>query len=154
MSHFIDDKGARSQLQLAVVKLRESCGLSFESLIQRSTVDAIVDELQISFRRRIFTPFITIWTFLNQILSADKSCVDAVAQLVSHRVSQNLPSCSAETTSYCKARSKLAEEFFYRLMKRTGLRQGHNLESDQWNFHDRDVVVVDGTVVSMPAFHT
>ena len=37
---------------------------------------------------RIFTPVITLWVFLCQVLSADHSCRSAVARLIAHRISQ------------------------------------------------------------------
>ena len=38
----------------------------------------------------IFTPLVTLWVFLGQVLSADPSCRAAVARLIAHRVSQGL----------------------------------------------------------------
>ena len=35
---------------------------------------------------RIYTPLVTLWVFLGQVLSADHSCGAAVARLVAHRV--------------------------------------------------------------------
>ena len=34
---------------------------------------------------RIFTPLVTLWVFLSQVLSADHSCRAAVARLIAHR---------------------------------------------------------------------
>src|SRR5260370_42608230 len=39
---------------------------------------------------RIFTPLMTLWVFLGQVLSADHSCRAAVARLIAHRVSEGL----------------------------------------------------------------
>src|SRR6185436_12016542 len=37
---------------------------------------------------RIYSPLVTLWVFLGQVLSADPSCRAAVARLIAHRVSQ------------------------------------------------------------------
>jgi hypothetical protein len=47
---------------------------------------------------RIFSPLVTLWVFLGQVLSADHSCRAAVARLIAHRLSRGQRPCSAETT--------------------------------------------------------
>src|SRR6185369_1999376 len=61
---------------------------------------------------RIFSPLVTLWVFLGQVLSADHSCRSAVARLIAHRVARGQKACSAETSAYCQARKRLPEEFF------------------------------------------
>src|SRR5215218_4532953 len=61
---------------------------------------------------RIFTPLVTLWVFLGQVLSADHSCRAAVARLVAHRVARGQKPCSARTGAYCRARTRLPEPFF------------------------------------------
>src|SRR4051812_42990295 len=34
---------------------------------------------------RVFSPLVTLWVFLGQVLSADHSCRAAVARLIAHR---------------------------------------------------------------------
>ena len=34
---------------------------------------------------RIYSPLVTLWVFLGQVLSADHSCRAAVARLIAHR---------------------------------------------------------------------
>ena len=46
---------------------------------------------------RIFSPLVTLWVFLSQVLSADHSCRAAVARLLAHRLSRGQRPCSAET---------------------------------------------------------
>src|SRR6266550_4413226 len=61
---------------------------------------------------RIFSPLVTLWAFLGQVLSADHSCRAAVARLIAHRLSRGQRPCSAETGAYCQARRRLPETFF------------------------------------------
>jgi hypothetical protein len=37
---------------------------------------------------RIFSPLVTLWVFLGQVLSADHSCRAAVARLTAHRLAR------------------------------------------------------------------
>src|SRR5438270_12222495 len=57
---------------------------------------------------RIYSPLVTLWVFLGQVLSADHSCRAAVARLLAHRVARGQRPCSAQTGAYCQARRRLA----------------------------------------------
>jgi hypothetical protein len=98
---------------------------------------------------RIFTPVVTLCTFLSQVLSDDHSCRAAVARLLAWRTAQGLPPCSADTGGYCKARQRLPETLLPRLVRDTadGLQKG---APESWRFHGRAVTLVDGSTVSMP----
>ena len=97
----------------------------------------------------IYTPIVTLWVFLGQVLSADHSCRAAVARLIAHRVSQGLEACSSKTGAYCGARKRLAEEFF----SVVACLVGQKLEAQaktQWLWKGRRVFLFDGSTVSMP----
>jgi hypothetical protein len=98
---------------------------------------------------RIFTPLVTLWVFLGQVLSADHSCGAAVARLIAHRVARGLKPCSARTGAYCRARGRLPEAFF----SETALRTGRALDDGadrRWLWKGRRVYVYDGSSVTMP----
>jgi Transposase DDE domain len=98
---------------------------------------------------RIFSPLVTLWVFLGQVLSADHSCRAAVARLLAHRVARGQDPCSAETGAYCQARKRLPEKFFSDVARQTG----RALEADadpRWLWKRRRVHVYDGSSVSMP----
>src|SRR3954452_23075515 len=98
---------------------------------------------------RVFSPLVTLWVFLGQVLRADHSCRAAVARLIAHRLAQGQRLCSAETGAYCQARKRLPEEFFSDVARRTG----RALEADvdvKWLWKSRRVYVYDGSSVSMP----
>src|ERR1700746_4100539 len=77
---------------------------------------------------RIFSPLVTLWVFLAQVLSADHSCRAAVARLIAHRLAQGQRPCSAETGAYCQARKRLPESFFADVARQTGRGLGANAE--------------------------
>src|SRR5215207_9313833 len=69
---------------------------------------------------RIFSPLVTLWVFLGQVLSANHSCRAAVARLIAHRVARGQAPCSPRTGAYCQARKRLPEAFFSEAALRTG----------------------------------
>ena len=98
---------------------------------------------------RILTPLVTLATFLSQILSDDHSCRAAVARLKGWRAAHRLPPCSLATGGYCTARQCLPQTLLPRLARQSADElQRH--APDRWLFHDRPVVIVDGSTISMP----
>jgi Transposase DDE domain len=98
---------------------------------------------------RIFSPLVTLWVFLGQVLSADHSCRAAVARLIVHRVSRGLKPCSAQTGAYCQARKRLPEAFFSEAALRTGRALDDGVDKG-WLWKERRVYVYDGSSVTMP----
>ena len=98
---------------------------------------------------RIYSPLVTLWVFLGQVLSADHSCRAAVARLIAHRLSRGQRPCSAETGAYCQARKRLPEKFFSDVARHTGSALETNVDS-RWLWKQRRVYVFDGSTVTMP----
>lgn len=136
-----------------VVQLRSQYAnapeLPFSELLSGERVERLLDELKVLYRERIYTPCVTLWVFLSQVLSPDHSCRDAVARLLAFRTAQGLPRCSTETGSYCEARQHLPEELLSRLARQTG-RELSQEALEAWRVRGRRIRVVDGTTVSMP----
>jgi hypothetical protein len=98
---------------------------------------------------RIFSPLVTLWVFLGQVLSADHSCRAAVARLLAHRLARGQSPCSAQTGAYCQARQRLPEAFFADVARQTG--QALDAKAGpHWLWKGRRVYVYDGSSVSMP----
>jgi Transposase DDE domain len=98
---------------------------------------------------RIFSPLVTLWVFLGQVLSADHSCRAAVARLIAHRLSRGQRPCSAETGAYCQARRRLPDTFFADVACSVGRSLDARAERD-WLWKGRRVYLFDGTTVTMP----
>src|SRR6516162_5419123 len=98
---------------------------------------------------RIFSPLVTLWVFLGQVLGADHSCCAAVARLITHRLSQGQRPCSAETGAYCQARRRLPEMFFAAIACLVA--RALDAKADhRWLWKGRRVYMFDGTTVTMP----
>jgi hypothetical protein len=130
-------------------QLVQAPGLPFADLLPPPQVEPARRAEGVSFRNRLFSPLVTLWVFLSQVLDPDHSCRAAVSRFLAWRAARGLTPCSADTGAYCKARSRLPEGVLARLTRQTGKRTQDQSEGN-WRWHGRAVKVVDGTTVSMP----
>jgi hypothetical protein len=77
--------------------------LPFRDVLSEGIVAQALTVIQVCWLDRIYSPLVTLWVFLGQVLSADHSCRAAVSRLIAHRVSRGQRACSAETGAYCQA---------------------------------------------------
>ena len=113
------------------------------------TVCEVMASLKLSFRNRIFNPFVTLFAFLSQVFDDDSSCRQAVASTSLRLLARQGKSCSLGTSSLCKAKARLPVAFYEEISKRIAI----GLESqreDQWTWRHGTVKLVDGTGLSMP----
>jgi Transposase DDE domain len=129
--------------------LAQAPALPFADLLPAEQVEQALRDAQVSFRQRLFSPLVTLWVFLSQVLDPDHSCRAAVARFLAWRCARGLPPCSADTGAYCKARGRLPEGVLARLTRTTG-QQRHHQAPAAWHWNGRPVKIVDGTTVSMP----
>ena len=135
----------RDQINL----LREQPQLAFHDLLEEQAVNDALEAEEVSFRACIFTPLITLWTFLSQILSQDHSCREAVARLIAFLVARGEEPCAPETNTYCDARQRLPLGVITRLVRKSHDDMEAKIPSD-WTWKGRHCYLVDGTTVSMP----
>jgi len=98
---------------------------------------------------RIYSPLVTLWVFLGQVLSADHSCRAAIARLLARRAARGQDPCSAGTGAYCQARRRLPETFFSAVACAVGRALDAKAKSC-WLWKGRRVYLFDGTTVTMP----
>lgn len=123
--------------------------LPFSELLPASHVERVLAEEQVRQRDCLYSPLVTLWTFLSQTLCADHSCRQAVARLRAFLAADGQRLCAAETGPYCKARQKLPENVCARLACDAG-QALHQRVDDRKLLKGRPVKLVDGTTVSMP----
>jgi len=123
--------------------------LPFSSVLTEEVVAHALKAISARWLDRIYTPLVTLWVFISQVLSADHSCRAAVARLIAHRISHGQGPCSAETGAYCQARKRLPEEFFSNVARQTGRALEKGVDP-QWRWKQRRVYAYDGSSVSMP----
>ena len=71
--------------------------LPFSDVLSEGIVAQALTALQVYWVDRIYSPLVTLWVFLGQVLSADHSCRAAVARLVAHRVARGQRPCFRRT---------------------------------------------------------
>jgi hypothetical protein len=124
-------------------------GLPFADSLTQDSILGALDQHGVKFRDRLFNPVTTIWGFLSQVLSEDKSCRDAVSRVIAHRAASGLEVCSPHTASYCDARARIPTGVLRTLAKRTARQLQEGLP-EGWKWNGRDVFIADGSHVSMP----
>jgi hypothetical protein len=123
--------------------------LPFTDVLSEGIVAQALAAIDVVWLDRIYSPLVTLWVFLGQVLSADHSCRAAVARLIAHRLSRGQRPCSATTGAYCQARKRLPEQFFSAVACLVG--RTLDAKADvQWLWKGRRVYMFDGTTVSMP----
>ena len=98
-------------------------------------------------RRRIFPQWTTLVIFLEQVLSCDQSCRNAVIGARIKGSSERIP--SSNTAGYCKARTRLCEDQLRLAAEHIG-ESVHINSCNAWLWCGRFVKLVDGTTISMP----
>jgi hypothetical protein len=148
MSHATPTRRSR-QVGRRQQQLTQEPRLPFAHLLDPDLVQQALRDEKVSFRDRLFSPLVTLWVFLSQVLDPDHSCRQAVARFLAWRAQRRLPPCAADPSAYCKARRRLPEGLLARLTRATG-RQTHDQAPPAWRWSGHPLKVVDGTTVSMP----
>jgi hypothetical protein len=118
-------------------------------LLPQEQVEAAVQRHQVRFRERLYTPGLTIWTFLYQVLASDQSCRAAVARLLAFLCVGGDSRGRAKTDPYCKARQRLPEPLLADLARRSGLQLQRQVPAPEL-LGGRPIKIADGTTVSLP----
>jgi hypothetical protein len=135
--------------QVRHAQLNSKSELPFTDVLSsEKIVSCLVDE-GIEYRDRIFTPDVTLWTFLSQVLGANKSLQAAVTKVIAFKVAQGEAAPSANTSAYSKARDRLPEHLISRLARESGL-DLHEQAPKDWRWRERPRKLLDGSTVSMP----
>jgi putative transposase len=126
-------------------------GLPFENILTDDVVARIITEEKVSFgtiARSVWTAPITLWAFVWQVLSPDKSCRQVVASVMLTFALARDPD-NLDTSLYCRARAKLPPA----VLRRLALHVGQGLEQaarEDWLWQFRHVKLIDGSTSALP----
>ena len=142
------------RFRLILVSFLHRPDLPFADVLSEQTIEKAFDDEDATFAEdedAVFTPAITLWAFLSQVLFKDehRSCVAAVARVAVLLVALERGPCSSNTGAYCRARGKLSEK----VIRQITIRVGEGCEDKlgkELLWHGRHVRLVDGSTVSMP----
>src|SRR5260370_30051350 len=82
-------------------------GLPLRDVLTAGQIEQAAAEERLQFgagRDDVYSAAVTLWAFLAQVLSNQKSCVAAVARVLVLLTTLGRRPCSAGTGAYCKAR--------------------------------------------------
>ncbi len=139
----------RSRVQILVQQFTSSFGLPFEKILPKAVIEETLKEEKLKYRQRLYSPIVTLWAFLSQVLDKDKTCHNAVSRIIAWLAAQGEKIPSEDNSGYCQARLRLPENFVKKLLRKTG----QNLEKEvkkEKLWCGRHVKVFDGSSVSMP----
>lgn len=123
--------------------------LPFSEILSEELVLGTLKSLGHTCYDSLYNPVATLWIFLSQTISADRSLAAAVEGFLAWRLSRGLSACSTKTGAYSRARSRLAEELLVKLTRVTGCELARQAIPD-WLWKGRHVKLFDGSTVSMP----
>src|SRR4029077_8042890 len=102
-----------------IAELKSTNGLPFSEVLSSASIIKSIGSLD--YRDRIFSPDITLFGFLSQVLDADKSLQATVTRVIAFFLSQGVAkTLSANTAAYSKARTRLPEKLLSDLVKESG----------------------------------
>jgi len=108
-----------------------------------------LSDLNSECRERIFSPVVTFWMFLSQVLSDGASCQETVGRaLVGLWIAEGKEACSGNS-AYCQARKRLPQSRLEQIAERTAVQLESQIREEHL-WMGRPVRVVDGSSVSMP----
>ena len=123
--------------------------LCLTQLLPKQEVQSVLEQHEVRFRQCVYTPLVTLWVFLYQVLAADQSCRAAVARLLARLCLSHSSPISARTGSYCKARQRLPQACIADLARRSG--GDLQDQTPAMNLlNGRPIKISDGTTVTMP----
>jgi len=129
-------------------------GLPFADVLGEEEIAAAFDDEEAWFAQEeddIFTPPLTLWAFLSQVLHKEeqRSCLAAVSRVAVLLVALGRKPCANNNGAYCKARAKLPEKVIQRLAIRVASGCEKEIPKERlWK--ERHVKLADGSTVSMP----
>ena len=128
--------------------------LPFRDVLTEEEIDAAFVAEDACFgegRNDVYTPALTLWGWLAQVMHAGKarSCVAAVARITALCVALGRKTPSPDTGAYCRARAKLPEVVLRRLVYVSGDGLESRVPAD-WLWLGRHVKMGDGTTLLAP----
>ena len=155
MSFYQGRKLLPQRFRLVLLSAMQAPGLPFSDVLTEEEIEDAFDEQESWFAQEdgdVFTPPVTIWGFLSQVLHKGelRSCLAAVSRISVLLVALGREPCARNNGAYCKARAKLPEVVIERLATRVADRCEQEVP-DNWLWKGRHhVKMADGTTVSMP----
>ncbi|QEG29534.1 Transposase DDE domain protein [Gemmata obscuriglobus] len=139
---------APSQMRAIRNRFAQGDGLPFADALPESSIEPAIQEHGGGWRDEVFTPVVTPWAFLTQVICPVGCCRLAVARVLAWLVVRGEPPCGPGTGGYCKP-APGCPRAIPQLARHTG-RGLHDRAPGNWRWNGRRVLIADGTTVTMP----
>ena len=129
-------------------KFQDSLALPFEQVLPEAVFQQILAQEGVAYRQTVYTPIVTLWAWISQVLDPDKSLSNAVSRVIAWLSAAGAEVPSSDTGAYSKARKRLPLPVVQKLLSQTAqaLQAQVSLE-ERWC--GRRVKAYDGTTVTM-----
>ncbi|MEG4443141.1 hypothetical protein QUB47_13825 [Microcoleus sp. AT9_B5] len=87
-----------------------------EKLLPEELVQELLAKEKITYYQSIYTPIVTLWAMISQVLDPDKSLSQAVKRMSTWLSAAGVKSPSSDTGAYSKASSRLPEKLVQQLV--------------------------------------
>lgn len=153
MSFCTSARSLPHRFRLVLTSFLHQSGLAFADVLPEAQIQAAFDDEDLAFAQDdddVYTPAVTLWAFLSQVLYKEeqRSCAAAVSRVVVLLVALGRQA-SDNTGAYCRARAKLPAAVLQRLTLELATGCERVLPKG-WLWLGHHVYLVDGTTVSMP----
>jgi putative transposase len=126
--------------------------LPLTGLLNEQHVQQAFDKHSVCFgtaHNSIFTPRLTVWAWLSQVIFPDKSTAAACARVAVLLLALSRPRWSQDTGVYCRARSHLSAPSLQELAEGLADRLDQ-AAPEAWRWHGLNVKLGDGTTIILP----
>lgn len=137
---------------LLLSSFQQDDSVSFSDSLTQEQIQAVCDQHEVSYGDdEVFTPAITIWGFLSQVIhkGEQRSCLAAVARIGVMLVVFGRPRCAQNSGPYCRARGRLPVAVLEELTLDVAARSEAQVP-EEWLWYGLHVKHIDGTTVTMP----
>lgn len=126
----------------------QSVASPWEKLLPDSEVGELLANEKIRYYQSIYTPIVTLWAMISQVLAPDQSLSQAVKRMSTWLSAAGVKSPSSDTGAYSKARKRLPEKLVQQLVPIVAESLEKQVPIEQ-QWCGRRVRVLDGTTVLM-----
>ncbi len=112
-------------------KFQDSLGLPFEQVLPEEVIQTVLSQQGVEYRQTLYTPIVTLWAWISQVLDVDKSLSNAVSRVIAWLTAAAATIPSADTGGYSKARKRLPLEVLEQLLSHSATALESEVRPDQ-----------------------
>ncbi len=143
--------GVASGVKQLQERLANQLALPFLDIFKDCPLKSILEFPLRVFRKRIFTPGVTLLAFVSQLLDSDHSCSRAVSRVINHHVGlSGRAAPSTDTGAYVKARQRLPERWLTEVLGWTHQRIEQEIRQESLWLGRHRVLSADGSSAQTP----